>query len=309
MPSPNAAAPQFLPLTGLYEPSAIQQLPDGRFLVVEDEVDHPFSLVSFGSDGAVYSHALSPGWFEGNQEFWKLNDLEGLALDAQGWIYAMTSHSRNSAGEEKKARDKLVRFRIEGNKVTATQVLTGVKPALTATHPVLAAAALISDVKGAGGLNVEALEITPDRAQLMIGLRSPLQDGRAIIARLDNPVGVFEAGEPARIAPRLDTLDLGGHGLRGLSYVPALGGYVLISGPVAREATPFGLWFWPGGPEDAARPIRVPGLAGFERAEGVSPALLDGRPQLILVSDDGSRDDGRFGRYLRLDLDQLQIGA
>ena len=28
-------APGFLPLTGLYEPSAIVQLPDGRFLVVE----------------------------------------------------------------------------------------------------------------------------------------------------------------------------------------------------------------------------------------------------------------------------------
>ncbi len=27
----------FLALTGIYEPSAIQQLPDGRFLVVEDK--------------------------------------------------------------------------------------------------------------------------------------------------------------------------------------------------------------------------------------------------------------------------------
>jgi len=34
----------FLPLTGLYEPSAIQQLSNGRFLVVEDEKEHPFSL-------------------------------------------------------------------------------------------------------------------------------------------------------------------------------------------------------------------------------------------------------------------------
>ena len=36
--------PQFLPLTDLYEPSAIQQLADGRFLVVEDEKEHPFIL-------------------------------------------------------------------------------------------------------------------------------------------------------------------------------------------------------------------------------------------------------------------------
>ena len=43
--------PGFLPLTGLYEPSAIQQLPDGRFLVVEDEKEHSFSLVALSASG------------------------------------------------------------------------------------------------------------------------------------------------------------------------------------------------------------------------------------------------------------------
>ena len=38
--------PIFQPLTGIYEPSAVQQLPDGRFLVVEDEKQHPFSVFS-----------------------------------------------------------------------------------------------------------------------------------------------------------------------------------------------------------------------------------------------------------------------
>ena len=33
----TANSPAFRPLTGIFEPSAIQQLPDGRFLVVEDE--------------------------------------------------------------------------------------------------------------------------------------------------------------------------------------------------------------------------------------------------------------------------------
>ena len=43
----------FIFLTGIYEPSAIQQLPDGRFLVVEDEKKHPFSLVTINPDGSV----------------------------------------------------------------------------------------------------------------------------------------------------------------------------------------------------------------------------------------------------------------
>ena len=51
--------PSFVPLTGLYEPSAIQQLPDGRFLVVEDEKEHSLSLVSLDASGKVKSTALS----------------------------------------------------------------------------------------------------------------------------------------------------------------------------------------------------------------------------------------------------------
>ena len=52
--------PAFHPLTGLHEPSAIQQLPDGRFLVVEDEKSHPLSLLTISAAGRVASHALMP---------------------------------------------------------------------------------------------------------------------------------------------------------------------------------------------------------------------------------------------------------
>jgi hypothetical protein len=303
------AAPRFLPLTGLYEPSAIQQLPDGRFLVVEDERRHPFSLVEIAADGTVDSRALGPGWFEGNEAFWKLDDLEGLTLDSAGWVYAITSHSRAGDGDEKKARDKLVRFRIEGNRVSQPTVAKGLKAALVAAHPALAAAAAVSDVKGGGGLNIEALEMTPDSRRLLVGLRSPLLDGQAIIASIDNPAAIFDAGQAPQVLPKLDLVDLGGHGLRGMAYLPTLGGYVLISGPVARQRVHFRLWFWSGQAGVAARPISVAGLAGFEHAEGVSAAQIDGVPQLVIVSDDGSRDEGRYGRFLLLDLARLDIAG
>src|SRR5512133_2818110 len=137
----------FLALTGLYEPSAVQQLPDGRFLVVEDEKQQPLSLVSISLEGKVSSKALKAGLFQWGDTFWKLDDLEALALDRSDYIYASTSHSRNSSGDEKKARDKLVRFKIEGDQVVGPQVVTGLKSALAAKHPVLAAAAALRDVK------------------------------------------------------------------------------------------------------------------------------------------------------------------
>ncbi len=306
---PRSTPPSFQSLTGLYEPSAIQQLPDGRFLIVEDEVGHPLSLADIAADGTVSSRALTRHWFEGKDAFWKLDDLEGLTLDTAGHVYAITSHSRDGDGDEKKARDKLVRFRIEGNHVSKPKVAKGLKAALVAAHPELAAAAAIGDVKGGGGLNVEALEIAPDLSRLLVGFRSPLVNGRAIIASLVNPATVFKKGASPRISPVLDTFDLGGSGLRGMSYVPSLAGYVLISGPVAREQVQFQIWFWSGRHGEEARRISVPGLAGFEHAEGVSSAVIDGRQQLIIVSDDGSRDDERYARFLLLDIAQLQIAA
>lgn len=297
----------FLALTGIYEPSAIQQLPDGRFLVVEDEKQHPFSLVTISPDGHVSSAPLDRRALGADDDFRKLDDLEGLALDRAGHVYALTSHSRNSEGEEKKSRDKLVRFRVEGDRVVAPRVVKGLKPALLAAHPVLAAAAQILDVKSGGGLNIEAQEISPDQQRLLVGFRSPLLDKRAIIASVENPAAIFEAGEPPRISPGLDTLDLGGNGIRGMSYLPALKGYLIVSGPVAREQVQFQLWFWSGQRGDQARRVSVPGLPGFEHAEGVSPAVIDGKQRIIIVSDDGSREEGRFAHYLLLDPGQLQI--
>lgn len=50
-----ANVPAFRPLTGIYEPSAVLQLPDGRLLVVEDEREHPLSLVTLRVDGQSWT--------------------------------------------------------------------------------------------------------------------------------------------------------------------------------------------------------------------------------------------------------------
>mgnify|MGYP000907542841 FL=1 len=298
---------KFLDLSGVYEPSAIQQLPDGRFLVVEDEKQFPFSLVSIGLDGQVSSTPVSTGSSKTGEASLKLDDLEALALDPSGYVYALTSHSRDGDGDEKKSRDKLVRFQVDRQRLVAPMVIPGLKRALADAHPVLAAAAQIRDVKDAGGLNIEALEISPGQQQLLIGFRSPLQGQHAIIASVENPAAMFESGEPPRIAATLQTLDLGGDGIRGMAFIPALHGYLLISGPAARADVHFGLWFWSGLVGAAPRRVTVPGLPGFEHAEGVTPAVIDGQQRIVIVSDDGSREAGRCARFLLLDPGQLQI--
>ena len=305
----NDQVPAFRPLTGIYEPSAIQQLPDGRFLVVEDEKSHPLSLVAIGADGRVDSKALTAGLFQVFSDFWKLDDLEGLALDRAGFVYGITSHSRDDDGDEKKSRERLVRFRVEGKRVVDPKVVAGLKQALTMQHSVLAAAAQVRDVKASGGLNIEGLEISPDQKRLLIGLRSPLRDGRALIATVENPSAIFDSDEAPRIAPFLEELDLGGHGIRGMSYVPTLGAYLLIGGPASREQDGFDLWRWSGEPGAPACRVTLPGLRSFEKAEGVSPAVVGGMERIVIVSDDGDRDAGRSASYLLLDPAQLQTAA
>lgn len=303
--SPNAPL-SFQTLTGLYEPSAIVQLPDGRFLVAEDDKKPAFSLVTLNTDGSISSTALSAD-AEDNETSWKLDDLEGLSIGPSGFIYAITSHSRAADGDQKKSRDKLLRLRIEGDRVVALQVCKGLKPALIAVHTLLADAADILDTKADGGLNIEALAISADAQQLLIGFRSPLFEQRAIIASVDNPAAVFDADAAPRISSHLETLDLNGNGIRDICYFPLLDGYLIISGPVAREQIHFELWFWSGQPLAAACHVNVSGLAGLEHAEGICPAIVDDRPGLIIISDDGSRKAERYGRFLLLALNDLQI--
>lgn len=83
-------------------------------------------------------------------------------------------------------------------------LVEGLKPTLVAGQPVLAAAAEIRDVKTQGGLNIEGLEISADGRQLLVGLRAPLLDNQAIIACVENPAALFEAGEPPRVAGGAD---------------------------------------------------------------------------------------------------------
>ena len=299
--------PAFRPLTGIYEPSAIQQLADGRFLVVEDEKQQPFSLLSISSAGDIDTTPLETGSLQEPASFWKLNDLEGITADHAGYVYAITSHSRDSDGDEKKSRDKLVRFRVQGNNAVEPQVCTDIKSALVVIHPELAAAANHPHSKTDDGLNIEALEISADQKKILIGFRSPLVSNCAVIATIENAAQLFEASASPVISTTLHKLNLEGNGIRSMAYVAALSGYLVIAGPVNSTPTPFQLWFWNGQHNSPPRRVSIPGIENFERAEGVCAALLNGQQKIIIVSDDGNRKENRYGRFIVIDADELQM--
>lgn len=82
---------------------------------------------------------------------------------------------------------------------------------------------------------------------------------------------------------------------------------ICLSEARSRAQVRFELWFWSGIGTDPARRVTAAGPTGFEHAERVSSAVIDGRQRIIIVSDDRSRKFERFARFLLLDPEQLQI--
>ena len=113
----------------IYEPSAVQQLPDGRLLVVEDEASRALNILTIDETGAlVEDNGLDVRMMRAFGR--KLTDLEGLSIDAAGQIYATTSHSLTKDGERKADREQMLRFRVSGSNVGEIATYGGLRDAL-----------------------------------------------------------------------------------------------------------------------------------------------------------------------------------
>lgn len=215
-------------------------------------------------------------------------DLEGAARLGSR-VFFITSHGRNAEGKAAPNRHRL--FAVEfTEKDDAVGVQPVGKPYINlvtdlANDPKyarfhLAKAAELAP-KSPGGFNIEALAATPD-GTLLIGFRSPIPDGRALLAPLLNPNDVI-AGQSPRFGEPLQ-LDLGGLGLRDIASTAQ--GYYLLAGP-AHGGNQSQLFFWAGG--DATP--RIVSDVQFPKInpEGICFLGVGGGSDFLIVSDDGTR--------------------
>lgn len=211
------------------------------------------------------------------------SDLEAAAAIGDR-VYWMSSHSFNRDGEDK-AKRKLffaTRFAVSDGRPTLVPV----------GHPIKSLRDGIARAAGVAPreLNIEALAADADGG-LLIGLRAPLRDGKAIVLAFRNPAAVIDRkAEPEFGAPVL--VDLGGRGLRGMERLAGNDApYIIAAGMAADSAEGFAMFRWSGPGSD---PVRIDGvdLAGLrpEVAMGVS-----GQGVVQVLSDDGdvcSDEDG-----------------
>lgn len=293
-------------LPDIYEPSALAALPDGRILTVEDEKELPYSLLRFNGDGKPDRQSVRQA--DQPEQLPKLlgpvDDLEGLAADRIGNVYMITSHSRRKKnGERPPGRASLLRLRLDGNQVAQAERSPPLLPVMTALWPEIGRAEAVIDVKKDNGLNIEGLSLNPKQDKLLIGFRSPVSEpgAQALVAVLEDIDQLFTTGAKPRFAPELIRLDLDGGGIRGMSWVPRLKAYLLISGHAGGGDRPFRLWSWSGDPAQSPRPFTVRGLTMMRHPEGIATVNIAGVERLLLVSDDGDQSARRSGHYLIFD--------
>lgn len=214
-------------------------------------------------------------------------DIEGAARIGDV-IYWMGSHSRNKDGRYRPTRQRLIATRLsEGTNGFALapvgQPCTGLLEAMIAA-PQLTRFGL-SDAAGRppeveGGLNIEGLAAMPDGG-LLIGFRSPIPQGKALLVPLSNPSEAV-TGKPPRFGePRL--IDLDGLGIRDVAWSGRE--YFILAGRGGSGGSTR-LYRWDGR-SAAPKQVEHHGLRGLN-PEGIALFGTPSKPRLLLVSDDGS---------------------
>ncbi|MBI3347668.1 MAG: DUF3616 domain-containing protein [Burkholderiales bacterium] len=278
----GAQAPQVREMRyeGLCDASAGVAL-DGRHFIVADDEHNKLAIYQRGQPGRMGQVDLDK-FLQTTKEA----DLEGAA-QVGSRIYLIGSHARNSAGEVREDRHRF--FATDMRDTTVEPVG---KPYMALLVDLLATPALallkLADAAGRaaeaeGGFNIEGLAAAAD-GSLLIGLRNPIPQGKAIVVQLLNPAALVDGKGPARFGAAL-RLDLGGRGVRSIERIGS--SYLIAAGPPADTGS-FALYRWSGKATDAPIPLKLD--LGTLRPEGLL-AWPDG--QVMLLSDDGGAMVGK----------------
>ena len=138
-----------------------------------------------------------------------------------------------------------------------------------------------------GGINVEGLAWDPNGGRLLLGLRSPVVQGQALIVplKLRNPQGAFSFENMEVEGRKAIRLPLGGAGIRSMEYDELRKTFQLITGagPDA-EKIDFKLWEWSGNGESP----RLREAETFDRSlkpEGITRVSAGDQNFIFIVFD------------------------
>jgi pSer/pThr/pTyr-binding forkhead associated (FHA) protein len=216
----------------------------------------------------------------------KVGDPEGITYGG-AYFYIVGSQADPAAGE----KNTLIRFAFDAANQRLqrpAEVITDLRGLLLKNVPELKGQGELPGTLG--GLNIEGIAWDPIHERLLIGLRSPVVGGQALVVplKLANPLGPFAASNLQLAEPRVIRLPLGGHGIRDLHYDSRLKSFLVLSGaPENVEKTDFKLWEWDGSSDQkVGGDLReVMALDHRMKPEGLTRAVVNGREFVFLVGD------------------------
>ena len=209
-------------------------------------------------------------------------DLEGITTDGSHF-YVVGSQSKSKGGD----LAGLVRFRFDaqGERVEGVEAISGLKLFLSEN---------VAELRGMGdrkykdgGINVEGIAWDARGERLLLGLRSPVVDGQALVVpvRLRDPRGAFSYNNLVVEGAKAIRLPLGGAGIRSIEYDERVKAFRVLSGAAANsEKANFKLLEWDG---DASRPV-LREAGEFDRKlkpEGVTRVTSGGQDFTFIVFD------------------------
>lgn len=211
-----------------------------------------------------------------------IEDIEGMTTDGPSF-YVVSSQSRPKAI----TMEGLVRFKFDhrSQSIAAAESISGLKKFLVEN---VAELRQTGEKNGKdGGLNIEGLAWDPRGGRLLLGLRSPIVDGHALVVplRLRDRGGAFSLDNLEVENSKAIRLPLGGVGIRGIEYDGRAKVFRIISGAAEnQDQTDFVLWEWNGSEQQPT----VRETKRFEKSlkpEGVARATAGGHDFLIVVFD------------------------
>ena len=232
----------------------------------------------------------------------KVNDLEGVSVGKNDEIFLITSHSTTKKGTRPKTREQLIKLTIKADQVSTVKTFGNLLPFIQSKLN----DSLKLGKKALEDINIEGLAFNAAKEILLIGLRSPVHNDKALILSLVNPYDLFSNKQDPIFDDEIISLDLEGAGIRAITYDKKYNRY-LIAGEAENKKNKLRsrIWAWNGLSNTRPSRLDVPKIKKMKNIEGVTIVHHEGLSYLLFVCDTGEKKTNKSGSYGFIDIETL----
>ena len=284
-----------------YNASEIVALDDSTLLFCDNNISDALFELRLADDGTMACplirrplRGIAPG---------SVDDLEGMThvrTASGGFLIVNPSLSlkqrkrrhnkKGKRGKESTDRSCLLRISVGEDDQLEAEVLAGFREWIIENAPELGKSSRY--LPDDGGLNVEGLAWSPSEEVLLLGLRTPVIDGKPLILRVrlkrvDGPWHLSNFEMLPSIALAIEA-DRGEQGIRTIEFDPSRGVCLIVVGnSTSASNAPFTLYSWDGNAQGVVHRFEHVRFHKRMKVEGVTHATVGGRGVIVFVDDCG----------------------